>query len=227
MPLNPDVKTLTAAVGICVDTTANWTLKDPVLPKGLLALDETTGTIKVGDGISKYSKLAVKIDATLTQAQRTMLDNYNAANGVAVLDANGKLSMSMMPDAVASGSVKFVADIAARDALTGTGRDGLIYVLNATADNTVTLGSAFYVWHEDTTSWEKIGEKESLDIDLTPYFDHTTETLDIIADGTSYVKFTPAERTELATLSTDAVRYTDTIFISGMNATQLADIQAE
>lgn len=224
MPLNPDVKILNAAVGISVDTTTNWTTVNPILLKGQMALDSVTGTIKVGDGVTAYNSLPVRVDATLTQAQRAMLDAVNTANGVVRLDGTGHISMDLMPAGVVSGAVKFVADIAARDALAGNNRDGLIFVLDASADTTVTLGSAQYVWDGD--SWEKIGERESLDLDLTPYFNHEEETLDIILDGTNYVKFTPAERTLLAELDTNAVRYTDTVFVSGYNAAQIAAMQS-
>lgn len=224
MPLNPDVKILNAAVGISVDTTTNWTTVNPILLKGQMALDSVTGTIKIGDGVTAYNSLPVRVDATLTQAQRTMLDNVNTANGVVQLDGTGRIGMDLLPTGVVSGAVKFVENIAARDALTGDQRNGLIFVLDASADTTVTLGSAQYVWDGD--SWEKIGERESLDLDLTPYFNHETETLDIIQDGTNYVKFTPAERTLLAELDTNAVRYTDTVFIEGLGAAQIAAMQS-
>ena len=224
MPLNPDVKILNAAVGISVDTTTNWTTVNPILLKGQMALDSVTGTIKIGDGVTAYNSLPVRVDATLTQAQRAMLDAVNTANGVVQLDGTGHISMDLMPAGVVSGAVKFVADIAARDALTANQRDGLIFVLDASADTTVTLGSAQYVWDGD--SWEKIGERESLDLDLTPYFNHEEETLDIIQDGVNYVKFTPAERTLLAELDTNAVRYTDTVFVSGYTAAQIAAMQS-
>lgn len=224
MPLNPDVKILNAAVGISVDTTTNWTTVNPILLKGQMALDSVTGTIKIGDGVTHYNSLPVRVDATLTQAQRAMLDAVNAANGVVQLDATGRVPLDLMPTGVVQGAVKFVADIAARDALTGDNRNGLIFVLDASADPSVTLGSAQYVWDGD--SWEKIGERESLDLDLTPYFNHETETLDIIQDGTNYVKFSVEERALLAELDTNAVRYTDTIFVEGVTASQIAAMQA-
>lgn len=219
MPLRPDVKVLNAAVGISVDTTANWTASNPVLPKGLMALDSDTGVIKIGDGVTAYLSLPVRIDATLTQAHRAMLDAANTSMGVVQLDAGGQIPMNLMPSGVVSGAVKFVADIAARDALVADGRNGLIFVLDASADETVTLGSAQYVWDGD--SWEKIGERESLDLDLTPYFNHENETLDIIADGLTYVKMTAVERTELAEVYANAVRYTDTLFIEGLGASSI------
>lgn len=221
MPLNPDVKVLKAAVSFATDTAANWATEDPIVLLGMPTLDTTNGIVKIGDGVSRYSELPVRIDATLTQAQRTMLDNVNAANGVVQLSGDGKITMDMLPSGVVSGAIKFVADIAARDALVGDAKNGLIFVIDATADATVDTGSAQYVWHEDTTLWEKVGERESLDFDHTPYFHMTNNTLDDVLDGTNFVRMTPEERTQLATLVEDAVLYTDSIFIEGPDAAEL------
>lgn len=59
-------------------------------------------------------------------------------------------------------SVKVVADIAARDALVpATVTQAL--VINATADTSVTMGSATYVFNPVDSTWTKIAEHESLD----------------------------------------------------------------
>lgn len=208
MPLKTDVRLLTAALGISVDTASNWSTVNPILPKGTMAMASDTGVIKVGDGVAHYNDLAVRVDATLTQAQRVMLDKVNTANGVVQLDATGAIPMSLMPSGVVSGSVKFVADIAARDALTGNQRDGLIVVLNAVGDPTVTKDSAQYVWNG---TWVKVGEKESMDIDLVPYFNVTTDTLDRIAAGTNYIHFTPDMKAAYDLVVSQAVRKGDQI----------------
>lgn len=70
-----------------------------------------------------------------------------------------------------SGGAAVVANIAARDALTGDdlwhGR--LCYVLDASADVTVDAGAALYIYDEDNTDWIKLTEFESLDLDLSDY----------------------------------------------------------
>lgn len=59
-----------------------------------------------------------------------------------------------------------VADIPARDALNLTG-DAMVLVLDATADATVDTGGATYAWQSAQTTWIKISETESMDLQLT------------------------------------------------------------
>lgn len=63
-------------------------------------------------------------------------------------------------------SLEVVADIAARDALTPTTNQQVL-VLDATGDNTVVSGAATYIYQLSTTTWFKVSEFESLDLDLT------------------------------------------------------------
>ncbi len=63
------------------------------------------------------------------------------------------------------GAIEVVADITARDALTPT-KNLQVLVLDARADNTVTSGSATYIYQLATTTWIKISESESLDVIL-------------------------------------------------------------
>lgn len=121
-----------------------------------------------------------------------------AANGVVVHDGTGKISddslnlvdngklvesylseyidqtthkvlLSALPDTVRAG-VTYVADITARDALSAEQKKSLAFVIDATADTTVTQGSAMYAWDATKNSgagdWVKIAEVESLDIDV-------------------------------------------------------------
>jgi len=222
MALSPDVVQVVAHVTFASDTEAVLSSTNPVPLANQPVIATDTGIIKIGDGTTPWNLLPVRIDAVLTQAEKTMLVNKNAANGVAVIGEDGRLSMDLMPTAIAAGSVKFVADIAARDALVGDAKNGLIYVIDASADTDVTLGSAFYVWHEDTTAWEMIGEQESMNIDLTPYFNHETENISIIADGDGFVKMTEAERATLADLDANALRKDQVIAFVGVNAAAIA-----
>lgn len=122
-----------------------------------------------------------------------------AANGVVVHDGTGKISddslnlvdngklvesylseyidqtthkvlLSALPDTVRAG-VTYVADITARDALSAEQKKSLAFVIDATADTTVTQGSAMYAWEATQNSgagaWVKIAEVESLDIDVS------------------------------------------------------------
>lgn len=65
-------------------------------------------------------------------------------------------------------SIQIVADITARNALAaGLTANGLVLVLDATGDGTVTTGSALYAYRLSDTSWIKLSEFESLDVTLT------------------------------------------------------------
>ena len=65
-----------------------------------------------------------------------------------------------------SNSVEFAADIAARDAMTLT-KSTFVYVADATADATVTAGAAMYLYDLANTTWHKVTEYESLDLELS------------------------------------------------------------
>jgi hypothetical protein len=68
--------------------------------------------------------------------------------------------------AAAGSNVTIVNTITDRDALTK--HNGMyVLVLDATGDPTVTSGSASYVWRDANSSWIKLTEYESLDLQLT------------------------------------------------------------
>jgi len=69
--------------------------------------------------------------------------------------------------AAGSGSGIIVDTIAARNALTGVKNAQQVYVIDATADATVSSGGATYVWRSSNSSWIKTSEAESLDLSLT------------------------------------------------------------
>lgn len=66
----------------------------------------------------------------------------------------------------AMSQMEVVADIAARNALNPS-TNIVVLVLDATGDATVAAGAATYVYRLSNTSWVKISEAESLDIQLT------------------------------------------------------------
>lgn len=55
-----------------------------------------------------------------------------------------------------------VADIAARNALTGITTGDIVYVVDASADATVDVGWAVYMWQG--AAWSKISEQEGIDV---------------------------------------------------------------
>ena len=64
------------------------------------------------------------------------------------------------------GSNYIVADIAARDALTGLVASDEVYVIDASGDPTVDSGGAKYIW--DGTQYLKQAEDESFDVVIAP-----------------------------------------------------------
>lgn len=75
---------------------------------------------------------------------------------------NGKVPVSQIPDEMKE--IRIVANIAARDAMTGLFAGLSVFVTDASADSTVTSGGAYYMY--DGTGWIKTAEAESMDIVL-------------------------------------------------------------
>lgn len=190
MAFAASVTTAKAVNSIVVGTKAQLEGMTKVVPAGVWFRESDTGKMKVSDGTSLYSALGFTVDAVFTDAHKALMDNAGAANGVATLDATGKLSMDALPteltSSVLSGAVKYVADISARDALAADQKGGLIIVVDASADSTVAAGTAGYSW--DGSAWTKVFESESMDVSLADYFAMSTNTLDDVKDGTTYVR---------------------------------------
>lgn len=92
----------------------------------------------------------------------------NAAGDAArkIIDQPDIQAMIDAAVAAGSGGTIIVDTIAARDAISAENAQ-TVYVVDASADATVTTGGATYIWRESTTSWIKMSEAESLDLSLT------------------------------------------------------------
>lgn len=209
--IKSDVKQITVPVTLAADTAANWTTADPQLLKDQLCLERDTGKMKIGDGTKKWSELSYVPFSELTAAQITMLVKKNTAEGVAVLGADGKLSIDLLPDDLTQSvtipaAFKWVQDITERDALTDEEKKSVIFVWDASADPTVVTGSAQYIWRITSGegvvpvegSWVKVGEQKSMDVDTSVFFHKTNDTSDAITQGTTNLFMTTQERTNLA-----------------------------
>lgn len=75
---------------------------------------------------------------------------------------NGVIPISQIPNEVKE--VRIVANIAARNAMTGLFAGLSVYVTDATGDTTVNSGGAYYLYNG--TGWIKTAEAESLDLVL-------------------------------------------------------------
>lgn len=209
--IKSDVKQITVPVTLAADTAANWTAADPQLLKDQLCLERDTGKMKIGDGTKKWSELSYVPFSELTAAQITMLVKKNTAEGVAVLGTDGKLSIDLLPDDLTQSvtipaAFKWVQNITERDALTDEEKKSVIFVWDASADPTVATGSAQYIWRITSGegvepvegSWVKVGEQESMDVDVSVFFHKTNDTSDAITQGTTNLFMTTQERTNLA-----------------------------
>jgi len=214
-------------IGNVSDTTANWLTNDFVIPAGVWAVDTTTGKIKLGDGITTYSLLPVKIDAALPPEYRAMLNmlfstadggkTYTPNLGVVIpnapiiADGTGKILQDALPDFLFN-TVEVVGNIAARDALADTYHNSSVLVVDATGDPTVTTGGAMYCWYDPGVvngtdpgpGWHKIASFAEMDVNwdaaLVNCFKYQgpgAQTLDNIADGTVYQKTTFGQVTKL------------------------------
>lgn len=65
-------------------------------------------------------------------------------------------------------TTEIVADIAARNTLAASlSRNTMVYVIDASADVTVTSGAASYLWDDANAVWIKLTEFESLDMAIS------------------------------------------------------------
>lgn len=145
------------------------------------ALGLTTGDVDYGT----FTGTALADNQTakaLFQAIETFLENVSTTLGVALTGTDlGTFTGNVITDNVdlltalqeietfieniPTREQTVVADITARDAQTGVETGDLTYVVDASADATVTLGAALYVW--DGAAYAKVAEFESMDLDLS------------------------------------------------------------
>ena len=87
------------------------------------------------------------------------------ATTVSKADVNTAISTAIGALGV-SNTVEFAADINARNAMTLT-KSTFVYVADATIDETVGAGAAMYLYDLTNTTWHKVTEYESLDLELS------------------------------------------------------------
>jgi hypothetical protein len=182
-----------------------------------------TGNQDIARGDASYLKndTYTKPEANALLIVKQDTADKGVAGGYPDLDSNAQVPLSQLP--ANAKSSKVVADISARNAIASADRfEGLrVHVLNATADTTVDNGSAGYILKSGlaNTDWEKTYESENLDIDLSDYFNKTTDTTDDITQGTA--KFTTqADIDKLAGIDANATaNSTDATLLNRANHT--------
>ena len=118
------------------------------LPETLAA--ETIYLVKTG------SELTLTVTGTTGAVVATTVSKADV--DAAISTAIGALDVS--------NSIEFAADINARDAMTLT-KSTFVYVADATADQTVSVGAAMYLYDFITATWHKVAEYESLGLVLS------------------------------------------------------------
>lgn len=104
---------------------------------------------------------------TGTELTLTVTGNDGAVVATTVSKADVNTAISTAIGALGmSNSVEFAADIDARDAMTLT-KSTFVYVADATIDETVSAGAAMYLYDLANTTWHKVTEYESLDLELS------------------------------------------------------------
>ena len=98
-------------------TASQWTTANPVLGDGEPGFEENTGQFKIGDGVTAWATLSYAAVTLAAGDTRYLLATAKGAvNGVASLDAGGKLPAAQMPS-LRIGAVTAVATQAAMLAL--------------------------------------------------------------------------------------------------------------
>lgn len=110
------------------------------------------------------TELGKKSDKTYVDNTFIPLAQKGSNNGVATLNSSGVIPSDQIPSSYKESVV--VADIAERDALVDKYEGLRVIVTDATADPTVAVGWAEYVWGPAPGEWIKMGEGESLDLIL-------------------------------------------------------------
>lgn len=127
-----------------------------------------------------------------------------------------------------------VADIAARNALTGLSVGDRVFVIDASADATVDSGWAIYVWRG--AGWTKVAEEEGLDVSVgganLSYTASPTQGIVVSSSGTDAVipasnstnagLMVPAQHDKLAYITVTAATDIDAIRAASHSAVTLA-----
>lgn len=188
------------------------------------ASDALDGTFTINNSTDQTKKIAFDAAniATATSRTITMPDaNVNlglvntavqssekgAANGVATLNALGKLSAAQVP-AIAISETFVVANIAARDALVIGTADGEVQkgdvavVTDASADPAVDAGGASYIY--DGSAWQRLLSPTDSVLSVNGQTGTVVLDSDDIAEGATNLYYTSARfDSALATKDTD------------------------
>lgn len=116
------------------------------------------------EGSTMYM-VADSVNAALFEMYLSSADGTTVRHLLNKSDIQSMINTSVAGSIAGMGTMSVVADIAARNAL-APATTSIALVLNATADTTVAVGAATYVYDAGTSTWTKIAEYESMDVVL-------------------------------------------------------------
>lgn len=145
-------------------TTTNESPPDPTpIPSGVKKMHMRIERVTALPATLSPSTMYVvkSADAALAEVYFSNNDGTEARHVINKSDIQGMITGAVSDFT----NIQVAADIAARNAMSPT-RNVMVLALDATADTTVTSGSALYLYDVGTTTWHKVSEFESLDVVL-------------------------------------------------------------
>lgn len=183
---------------------SEWGLIDTVLPEGMMISETDTGFYKITDGVNKLSDIKYGgADPDLI----SLVTNANLGGGIVVLTDVGKVDTNLISDEFKY-CVKAVDTLEERDKLPKNEKH-IYFVRNDTSVNS----GAFYVWNVSDSSWVRISDFNTFQVELSSLLHKTRDTLDKVTDGTNYVRMSKQHKDKLIGLITEG----DTQFVKGIN----------
>ena len=174
-------------------TSTQWTNANPVLGKGEIGWESNTNKFKIGDGVNEWADLPYFLDEDTLGAS---IDDYipltqkGAANGVATLDVNGKLTSSQVPniDELAQDAVD--AALTAGTGITKTYNDNANTITVAVDTSTIApLSGPTFTGTVTLLSTTSIGDVSATEIG---YVNGVTSAIQTQLDGKAATSHTTA-----------------------------------
>jgi hypothetical protein len=211
------------------------------------AANALDGTFTIDNSVDESKQIAFDASGIATGTKRTITmpnadvnlglvssaiqsNEKGAANGVATLNAAGKLTSSQIP-AIAITSTFVVADIAARDALVIGVADGEVQegdvaiVTDASADPNVSSGGSNYIYNG--SAWQRLLSPNEAVSSVNGLTGVVVLDSDDIAEGSSNLYYTTARfESDLASKDTDDLDEGSNLYFTTARvlATALADL---
>lgn len=130
----------------------------------VLKFRKVTALPSVYEGSTMYM-VADSVNASLFEMYLSSSDGLSVRHLLNKSEIQTMISTSVAGSIAGMGTMSVVSNIAARDAL-APATTSMALVLDATADTSVAVGAATYVYDAATTTWIKVAEYESMDVVL-------------------------------------------------------------